>query len=261
MTPEKISLFQSKLIKTESCWLFNGKIGKNGNAVFAWVPYSVNPTGSKMRLVHRVAWIVFKNEPIPDGMDVLHTCTNNHCCNPDHLFLGKRGQSKAKPHGNAVPIEQRFWTKVDKKGDDECWPWTAYRNGGDSPDKGTNSGRVRFKGQIYTASRVAYILTFGEIDSDKYVCHHCDNPPCCNPKHLFVGTPKENTQDAIKKGRITFRNGEDVNTSKLTPEKVSEIRTLYSIGNKTLGQLSIDYSVSVSSIFQIVKRKSWKHIP
>lgn len=97
-----------------------------------------------------------------------------------------------------VPVPttaERFWAKVDKSaGANACWPWTASR----SP-KGY--GKFMLDGTPRVASRLAWQLTFGPIEDGFYVLHHCDNPSCCNPAHLWLGTKAENNADMIRKGR------------------------------------------------------------
>ena len=102
---------------------------------------------------------------------------------------------RKRPGPAPIPIEQRFWTKVQKS--DGCWLWTATKTKGYGMIEGPN--RVPMQ-----AHRVAWRLTFGEIPPGLSVLHHCDVPLCVNPAHLWLGTQKENLQDAERKGR---RNG------------------------------------------------------
>ncbi len=93
------------------------------------------------------------------------------------------------------PVPDPLWSRVDKTG--ACWTWTGRRNAG-------GYGVLRIRGRsskILFAHRLAWELTNGPIPDGLFVCHHCDNPPCCNPEHLFVGTPKDNCHDMMAKGR------------------------------------------------------------
>lgn len=93
-------------------------------------------------------------------------------------------------------VLDRFDAKRIKGAEDECWPWMGARN------RALGHGRLSIKGRLYFAHRIAIVRHLGmAIPPQTYVCHRCDNPPCCNPAHLFLGTSSENTHDCKLKGR------------------------------------------------------------
>lgn len=91
-------------------------------------------------------------------------------------------------------VVERFWAKVDRRGPDECWPWTGAT-------QQTGYGRFRVDGRLQGAHRVAYVLTHGHLRPGAHVLHRCDTPGCCNPSHLFLGTHADNMADKEAKGR------------------------------------------------------------
>lgn len=88
-----------------------------------------------------------------------------------------------------------FWRRVAVRGPDDCWPWTGARAGK------MRYGCLWWADRVRVAHRVAWELTYGPIPPGVQVCHSCDNPPCCNPAHLFLGDNQENVADREAKGR------------------------------------------------------------
>lgn len=102
-----------------------------------------------------------------------------------------------------VPLSDRWWAKVDVRGPDECWPWRGAYGG-----KSGRYGLLRLPGReggTTTAHRVGWTLLNGPIPEGLHVLHRCDNPPCCNPRHWFLGTNQDNVDDKVAKGRQPVR--------------------------------------------------------
>lgn len=141
--------------------------------------------------------------------------------------------------------EARFWAKVDKRGPDDCWPWTAYctiRGG---------YGRIKIARKQYIASRIAWELAHGKIPEGLHVLHQCDNPPCCNPGHLFLGTPSDNTQDMHNKKR------HQIEKRKLDLDQAREMRRLSALGvsGKKLTQR---FGVAKGTVSMVLSNQIWK---
>lgn len=131
---------------------------------------------------------------------------------------------------------------------DDCWEWTM------SKGKKERYGRVWFEGRKHKAHRIAYQLYIGEIPEGMCVCHHCDNPSCVNPKHLFLGTRKDNMKDCANKGRIRCPRGEHHPRAKLTAADVVEIRTS-TVSSRTLAP---EYGITSAAIRNIRRGIVWK---
>ena len=147
---------------------------------------------------------------------------------------------------------RRFWSKVDVGEPEECWEWLAHKNG-------CSYGGFGIKGKMWLAHRVVWVLTYGPIPKGLLVCHRCDNPGCCNPYHLFLGTDADNRADAAEKGRTARgkRNG----NSKLTKEEVLEIRELYADDDWSQSELANAFDVHNATISRILRRRRWKWLP
>ena len=129
-----------------------------------------------------------------------------------------------------------------------CWNWqgTLSRQG---------YGEFRWRGTSYRASRIALELDGRPVPADLHACHHCDNPACVRPSHLYVGTSKDNARDAADRGLL--RRGELHPQAKLTESQVRKIRS--AVG--TLKVIAAQFDVSPSAVSFIRKRKSWAHVP
>ncbi|HEX6183850.1 MAG TPA: HNH endonuclease [Pyrinomonadaceae bacterium] len=145
----------------------------------------------------------------------------------------------------------RFWKKVDcSGGPDACWPWTGHisENG---------YGVFGLRGKEYKAHRVSYFIEHGRIDNDRLVLHRCDVRDCVNPAHLFLGTPRDNSQDAVKKGRNTKLYGEQNGKAKLTRAAVLAIRRIRKRGGVYQKTIAKQFGVSEATVSYVVNGGRW----
>ncbi len=160
------------------------------------------------------------------------------------------------PHGRlSAGSEAAIWARIEKRGEDECWPWKGYIGR-------AGYGAVKWKGRMSRAHRVVYTLTSGAIPDEVLIRHTCDNPPCCNPSHLLAGTPQDNMSDKMARDRwrgnaVTV--GEKHVRAKLTESAVRAIRAEYAAG-ATCTTLGTKYGVNPSTVMQVVNRLTWKHL-
>lgn len=172
---------------------------------------------------------------------------------------------KPLPPLNQSDID-RFWPKVDRSGGpDACWPWLAAKS-----DAGY--GYFGINRRNWQPHRIAYFLATGEDPYPLLVCHSCDNPPCCNPTHLFKGTYADNNHDMLAKGhqargdrhgRHTHpeRNaaGERNGGARLKREQVEELRRLAAEG-ETVQALATRFGVACGHVGSILRRRFWAHV-
>lgn len=149
---------------------------------------------------------------------------------------------------------EKFWDAVDKKGPDDCWEWKKGRTT-------FGYGSFYLPGSIHIPShKFSWELVNEPVPKGLCVLHKCDNPPCVNPNHLFIGTKKDNAIDAAKKKRLYNPKGEDHNCAKLTEAQVLEIRRRYKFGTALQIDLAKEYGVTRRHLNEIICRKVWRHI-
>jgi hypothetical protein len=200
---------------------------------------------------HQVAFELAGGSLEP-GQMVQQTCGEPLCVRPEHLTVGNQADFDRWSPENT---ERRFWARVAQAGsNDGCWEWQGRRQ------DGTRYGQTTRFSRPTSAHRLAWILTHGEIPDGLVVCHRCDNPPCCRPDHLFLGTPAENSADMVAKGRSVTRRGLASSSAKLTAEQVREIRSRYVPRKVSTHELAREYGVGAMSIHRIVTRQSYQDI-
>ena len=144
-------------------------------------------------------------------------------------------------------LEERFWAKVDKKGQDECWEWTA--------SKGAHGyGQIGEGSRMLLAHRVSWGLQNGSIPAGMCVLHRYDNPACVNPSHLRLGLQADNVRDMMNRGRSA--RGERQGSSKLTAQDVYEIGQMLGRGIPER-VIAKKYGVTQSNISQIKTGETW----
>jgi hypothetical protein len=150
------------------------------------------------------------------------------------------------------------WRFVDKRSPDECWNWTAGLSGG-------GYAQFAIAGRLYQAHRVAYasanpgaIELRGPKDRSAYgvLLHSCDNPKCCNPAHLSVGTQKSNMEDAVKKGRAPTNKGEKNPSAILNMESAKVIKQRFDNG-ETRASIARSLGLSWSCIDMVAREARW----
>lgn len=142
-----------------------------------------------------------------------------------------------------------FWSNVGVLGSNECWVWQGRTNE-------TGYGQFEWEGKAVRAHRLAYELVRGEIPDSMVVMHVCDNPACCNPAHLKLGTQADNMHDMIEKGRGRKAKGSEHGMATLSEGDVVEIWRLLS-ERKTQTEIAVMYSVDRTTIGAIAAGKSW----
>ena len=162
------------------------------------------------------------------------------------MSLKSNTNEKSTDHSSA---EQRFWSYVDRSG--ECWTWLGHKN-----PKGY--GSFSFRSRSVRAHRFVWELTRGPIPEGLWVLHHCDNPACVNPSHLWLGDNTDNTRDRQNKRRQTV--GESHGRARLTEQQVREIRHASACGTTSTTELAAQLGITPQHVLRIVSHRRWQHV-
>jgi hypothetical protein len=136
---------------------------------------------------------------------------------------------------------------------DGCWYWTGkmFADG--------RYGRINIFASSESAHRMSYMLHNGAIKNGMFICHSCDNTACVNPHHLFQGTPKQNQEDCINKGRKKIHPGERNGCAKFTEEDIKTMRSMYESGMR-VNWIASAFKTPHQNVSLIVRHKTWTHV-
>jgi hypothetical protein len=152
-------------------------------------------------------------------------------------------------------VAARFWAGIERGSEAECWPWRRHCDTG-------GYGVIGIGGRLIKAHRVAYAIAYGHTPGDMCVLHRCDNPCCCNPAHLTLGTQQDNIADMVGKGRVRTRPrfGEENPGARLTEEQVRAMRAQRAAARTPYYVLARQFGVSTMTVLRACKGESWAHL-
>lgn len=175
-------------------------------------------------------------------------------CQTHYARVRKHGDVRAdiplrhlRPRNLSTTEAFRHYMPGDPPGIEECWPWTGTLDHG---GYGVISSNIAGQTRQVLAHRVAYEIFIGPVpDEQPFFCHHCDNPPCCNPHHIYAGTPLDNFNDMVVRDRKKA-------AFILSPSQVTAMRCKYSAGGWTYDDLAAEFGVSAATVYNVIKKKA-----
>lgn len=226
--------------------VFAALLGRKGKGIaFRRTMFQIESAGVDMNSLPRAS-------TLPPGRIVFPWAGTSREERKEQLHIARK-----KRWGEISPID-RFWSHVDKGGQPHpvlgtpCWLWTAYR-------LPTGYGRCKWQGREMTASRVSWELANGPPPEYLGVLHRCDNPPCVNPEHLFLGTALDNAVDRDAKGRREAPAGTKNGRAKISESTVIELRSQRANGASRKDLASI-FGISLAAVKHILSRATWNTV-
>lgn len=256
LTPWHRFMKDVRYVPETDCFVWEGFKNKGDVAMFAMGKSTMPPA--------RVVWL-YTYGTIGENMYILPTCEQRQCLNVGHLVevsssdhqfarnVGRHIVDLLTPEQILERDKARFWPKVIVT-EDGCWGWSG----------GTHEfgyGSFTSHDGHYGAHRFSYYIHKGNIPEGMFVCHKCDNPPCCNPDHLFLGTVEDNNRDRESKGRSRYviMRGEYSGSAKVDETTVRNMRSDFDSGLAT-SDIASRYNMSKSQTHRICHRQSWTHV-
>lgn len=266
----------AKVDKSGECWLWTGAQGSGGAG-------HMKANGGFVK-VHRLAWELVHGD-VPVGKVIRHSCGVRACVRPEHLYIAEANEvTRSYFREKLGDPDERYWLQVEKDGPTPphcpqigpCWTWRGTR---DSNGYGLFLIQRR---DVRRAHRYAWELEHGQIPDGLHACHHCDNPSCVRPEHIFIGTQFDNMRDCARKGR-TFaqrfpelmprgeRHGFALHPERrprgerhprhvLTDALVMALRQRFANGEQ-LRDISGDTKLSINTLRAAIRGATWAHLP